>query len=107
MKRWKNPDENARRDWATAMVPNVTIDRDNHAIQVTGPCARCGCSFEAVLTDSDLLNEAMKGLAPSDPDWAGTLTFNGFCYCTGEHPGRPEQITHGCGAWGRFEDDAE
>jgi hypothetical protein len=68
---------------------------------VTGTCPYCGddVNFSEVL--DAVAGESMRTLGrrgtQSDQDGDGYMPLTVSCCCTGQHPGRPPGISHGCG----------
>jgi hypothetical protein len=113
MSHWRQLDVAEREVWANATAPRVVVDRASRAIRVSGPCAVCGHDFDVVLTADELVAEAVsRGVTlpngmSAELDWTGTLTFLATCYCESDHTGRPNVISHGCGASGWLVDEPE
>ena len=68
---------------------------------VTGTCPYCGddVNFSEVL--DAVAGESMRTLGwratQSDQGGDGYTPLTVSCWCTGQHPGRPTGISHGCG----------
>lgn len=110
---WRELDSERMRLWADAMAERVVVDRANRVVSVSGPCPNCEHEFKVVLTDLDVLagagDQFRGGIQPSGDaksvDWTGTIRILAFCYCEGDHAGRPTGTGHGCGAAGYLVDD--
>lgn len=96
---WRKLSPTERSKWAELVVPHIVVDRDAHVIAATCVCPTCHHGFTVALLDGDLYSFQLRG-----PNWQTTLRFTLPCCCEGEHPGRPQELSLGCGASARFTD---
>jgi len=104
-KPWRELTREERLAWAVNIASHVEVDRENRIISAAATCPNCGHGFSATVTDADILVDVERGVRDSPTvDWSGTLKFTIACGCAEGHPGRPSEVSHGCGASGPLKD---
>jgi hypothetical protein len=104
-KPWRELKRDERLAWAVKIASHVEVDRENRIICTAAICPNCGHGFSATVTDADILFDVERGMRDNPSvDWSGSLKFTIACGCDEGHPGRPPELSHGCGASGPFKD---
>jgi hypothetical protein len=101
---WRQLTSDERAEWAAKIVHLVDVDRMNRIIVVSGTCPLCRHGFTSTASNGGILLDGGLRAIDSADDWSGDVRFTVACHCQAEHPGRPPEISHGCGASGRLRD---
>jgi hypothetical protein len=99
---------------ATSEVWQRTVDRwrwnslGSGDWEKTGSCPRCrehmrvrkgSSAFPDFVSAEALTLDELIVLEKGDRHAANDAGFYARCTCKGDHPGRPEDLKHGCGSW--------
>jgi hypothetical protein len=77
---------------------------DNHTtVTLRGQCPRCEHTMSVDLAIEQRARKRLTNVRNAEPLGDKSFVKIAICNCRGDHPGRPEEIKSGCGAFGALD----